>query len=228
MNKSQQDNNMLDSKKKILIIDYKTGNLFSVNQALTNIGLNVKITSNADEIESADAIVFPGVGAFGDAMNNLHSLNLINPIKKFIDSGKPFLGICLGLQLLFFESEEFGSTKGLGIIKGRVKRFNKTNHDGEKRKIPQIAWNKIHNVKGNSWDNSPLKDIKKGEFMYFVHSYYIEPEEPVGLSQTIYDGQKFISSIQKDNIFACQFHPEKSAKEGLKIYDSWAKINNLK
>lgn len=219
---------MLTSQKKILIVDYLLGNLFSVNQALTNIGLNVKITSNADEIESADAIVLPGVGAFSDAMKNLKSLDLINPIRKYVDSGKPFLGICLGLQLLFTESEEFGLTKGLGLVKGRVKRFHSTNRDGETRKIPQIAWNQINKLNANSWVNSPLDEIKEGEFMYFVHSFYIEPEEPVGLSQTNYDGQIYVSSIQKNNLFACQFHPEKSAKEGLKIYNTWAKINNLK
>lgn len=224
----QQDFNMIVSRNKIVIIDYKLGNLFSVNQALTNIGLNVKITSNAEEIESADAIVLPGVGAFSDAMNSLHELNLINPLKEFVATGKPFLGICLGLQLLFSESEEFGITKGLGLVKGRVKRFQNKNSDGELRKVPQIAWNQIHKINGNSWEYSPLNDIKEGEFMYFVHSYYVEPEEPVGLSQTIYDGQSYVSSIQKDNLFACQFHPEKSAQEGLKIYSTWAKINNLK
>ena len=224
----QQDSNMILSKKKILIIDYKLGNLFSVNQALTNIGLNVSITSNADEIQSADAIVLPGVGAFSDAMNNLQELNLINPIKKFVDSGRPFLGICLGLQLLFTESEEFGLSKGLGLVKGRVKRFNNTNRNGEARKVPQIAWNQIHKTNGNSWENTPLKDINEGEFMYFVHSFYVEPEEPIGLSQTNYDGQIYISSILKNNLFACQFHPEKSAQEGLKIYNSWAELNNLK
>lgn len=214
--------------KKILIIDYKLGNLFSVNQALTNIGLNVKITSSADEIESADAIVLPGVGAFSDAMNNLEELNLINPIKRFIDSGKPFLGICLGLQLLFTESEEFGFTKGLGIVKGKVKRFNNHNNEGETRKVPQIAWNQIHELDGHSWKNTPLAPIKNGEFMYFVHSFYVEPDELVALSMTNYDGQNYVSSIKKNNIFACQFHPEKSAKEGLKIYNTWAEINNLK
>lgn len=228
MSKSQQDTNMVASQKKILIIDYKLGNLFSVNQALTNIGLNVKITTNPDEIKSADAIVLPGVGAFSDAMNNLNSLDLINPIKKFVDSGKPFLGICLGLQLLFTESEEFGHTKGLGLVKGQVKRFHNNNRDGETRKVPQIAWNQIHKIKSNSWEDTPLNEIKVGEFMYFVHSFYVEPEEPVGLSQTNYDGQIYVSSIQKNNLFACQFHPEKSALEGLKIYNSWAKINNLK
>lgn len=219
---------MIHVQKKIMIIDYQLGNLFSVNQALTNIGLNVTITSNADEIESADAIVLPGVGAFSDAMNNLRELNLINPINKFVHSGKPFLGICLGLQLLFSESEEFGLTTGLGLVKGRVKRFNNTNKDNETRKVPQIAWNQIHKVNGNSWDNTPLMDIKEGEFMYFVHSFYVDPEEPVGLSQTNYDGKIYISSIQKNNLFASQFHPEKSASEGLKIYNNWAIINNLK
>lgn len=228
MNKYQQDFNMVFSQKKILIVDYNLGNLFSVNQALTNIGLNAKITSNAAEIESADAIVLPGVGAFSDAMNNLKNLNLINPIRKFVDSGKPFLGICLGLQLLFTESEEFVLTKGLGLVKGRVKRFNNINRDGETRKVPQIAWNQINKINGNSWVDTPLNEIKEGEYMYFVHSFYIEPEEPVGLSQTNYDGHIYVSSIQKNNLFACQFHPEKSAKEGLKIYNSWATLNNLK
>ena len=219
---------MINSQKKVFIIDYKLGNLFSVNQALKNIGLDVIITSNADEIEAADAIVLPGVGAFSDAMNNLKNLKLINPIKKSIDSGKPFLGICLGLQLLFSESEEFGLTNGLGVVKGRVKKFANNNGEGETRKVPQIAWNQIFKIIGGSWENSPLDNVKEGEFMYFVHSFYIEPEEPIGLSQTNYDGQSYISSIQKDNLFACQFHPEKSAKEGLKIYDNWAKINKLK
>lgn len=214
--------------KKIVIVDYKLGNLFSVKQALTNIGLDVTITTDIKDIETADAIVLPGVGAFGDAMNNLESLNLVNPLKDAIKNNKPFLGICLGLQLLFSESEEFVLTKGLGIIKGKVKRFNNTNKDGETRKVPQIAWNQIQKSNNRTWDNSPLKDIKEGTFMYFVHSFFVEPEEPVGLSQTNYDGHLYVSSIQKDNLFACQFHPEKSAQDGLKIYHNWAEINNLK
>lgn len=218
----------MSSQKKIIIIDYKLGNLFSVNQALTNIGLDVRITSNGGDIESADAIVLPGVGAFSDAMKNLHELDLVNQILKYVESGKPFLGICLGLQLLFSESEEFGITKGIGLVKGRVKRFNNTNRYGETRKVPQIAWNQISKINGNSWSNTPLNDTKEEEFMYFVHSFYVEPEESVGLSQTNYDGQVYVSSIQKNNLFACQFHPEKSAQEGLRIYDNWARINNLR
>ena len=218
---------MTNLSKNVSIIDYGLGNLFSVNQALINIGVNVKITSSSDEIESSGAIVLPGVGAFKDAMNNLKELNLIDPIKKSIDSGKPFLGICLGLQLLFSESEEFGLTKGLDIVKGKVKRFSNNNKEGEIRKVPQIGWNQIYKINGKSWNDTPLSDIKEGEFMYFVHSFYVEPEDPVGLSQTNYDGHFYVSSIQKGNIFACQFHPEKSAKEGLKIYKNWAEINNL-
>ena len=219
---------MTNLSKKVLIIDYGLGNLFSVTQALINIGVNVKTTSNPDEIESADAIVLPGVGAFKDAMNNLKDLNLIDSIKKSIDSGKPFLGICLGLQLLFSESEEFGVTKGLDIVKGKVKRFSNNNQEGEIRKVPQIGWNQISKINGKSWDYTPLNDIKEGEFMYFVHSFYVEPEEPVGLSQTNYDGHSYVSSIQKGNIFACQFYPEKSGHKGLKVYKNWAEINNLK
>lgn len=213
--------------KKVVIIDYKSGNLFSVNQALTNIGLNVSISSNPFDIESADAVVLPGVGAFGDAMQNLRDLSLVEPIRKFVESGKPFLGICLGLQLLFTESEEFGYTKGLDLVKGKVKRFHLNNSSGENRKIPQIAWNKINKINNKSWENTPLQDINNGVFVYFVHSFFVDPEESVGLSQTSYDGQTYVSSIQKNNIFACQFHPEKSAQDGIQIYKTWAKINNL-
>jgi glutamine amidotransferase len=227
MQKSQQEYNMIISQKKVLIVDYKSGNLFSVNQALTNIGLNVIISSNAEDIASADAIVLPGVGAFGDAMNNLNNLNLVQPIKQFVESGKPFLGICLGLQLLFTESEEFGYTKGLDLVKGKVRKFELKNERGYNRRIPQIAWNKINNADGVLWDNTPLKDLKNGDFMYFVHSFYVDPEEPVCLSKTDYDGQIYVSSIQKNNIFACQFHPEKSAQKGLQIYRAWALLNKL-
>jgi glutamine amidotransferase len=214
--------------KKTVVIDYNLGNLFSVNQALTNIGLDVKISSKVEDIEFADALILPGVGAFNDAMNNLRELNLITPIKESIHHGKPFLGICLGLQLLFTESEEFGFTNGLDLVKGKVKRFSNNNRDGEIRKVPQIAWNQINKIGERSWHNTPLCNIKEGEFMYFVHSFYVVPEEPVALTQTDYDGQNYVSSLLTKNIFACQFHPEKSAHEGLKIYNNWAVINNLK
>lgn len=213
--------------KKICIIDYKLGNLFSVNQALKNIGLDVVISSNKADIESAHAVVLPGVGAFGDAMRNLEEMDLVSPIINTINGGKPFLGICLGLQLLFTESEEFGYTKGLDVVKGKVKRFNNVNNNGEIRKVPQIAWNQILLPKDRRWENTLLHNIQPGTYMYFVHSFYVDPLENVEMSSTNYDGQFYVSSILKDNIFACQFHPEKSAGEGLKIYKNWSDINNL-
>lgn len=214
--------------KKVCIIDYKLGNLFSVNQALINSGLNATISSDKSDILNADALVLPGVGAYGDAMNHLKSLDLIDPILHAVSSDKPLLGICLGLQLLFTESEEFGLVKGMGLIKGRVTRFNNTNAEGELRKVPQIGWNTIAPQGSRKWTETPLQNVAENVYMYFVHSFYIDPYEDVGLSKTNYDGQEYISSILKEKIFACQFHPEKSGEAGLKIYHDWAVINNLK
>jgi glutamine amidotransferase len=211
-------------KTRIVIIDYQLGNLFSVNQALINIGLNPLMTTDPKDIEFASAIVLPGVGAFADAMKNLESMGFIEPIKKFISSGKPFLGICLGLQLLFSESDEFENTKGLDLIKGVVRRFdNKKNS----LKVPQISWNQIYMPSSINWDKTPLHGIIPGDYFYFVHSFYVIPEENVALSYTTYGDTKYVSSILKDNIFACQFHPEKSADKGLQLYKNWALFNQL-
>jgi glutamine amidotransferase len=215
-----------DKNFKVVIIDYELGNLFSVNQALEKIGLSTSISKNPAEIEEADALILPGVGAFGDAMNNLNKLKLVDPIRNFIDSGKPFLGICLGLQLLFTQSEEFGTQNGLDIIKGVVRKFN-SKDDAIQLKVPQISWNKVLFTNQILKDNSPLFNIKNEEYFYFVHSFYVIPEEDVTLTETEYGGIIYTSSIIKNNIFACQFHPEKSGKEGLKIYQNWASQNNL-
>lgn len=214
-------------KKTVVIIDYQLGNLFSVNQALVNIGLDVLISSDPKDIERADAIVLPGVGAFGNAMTNLDKLGLSQPIKDFIIGGKPFLGICLGLQLLFSTSEEFGAIEGLDLIKGKVKRFsNEVN--SKTIRVPQIAWNTIEKPQKVRWERTPLEKLRENEHMYFVHSYYVAPDdESVVLTTTTYGGMSYASSIFKNNIFACQFHPEKSASEGLKIYREWAVQNQL-
>ena len=216
-------------KKKVVIIDYQLGNLFSVNQAMTKIGIIAVISSNPIEIENADAIVLPGVGAFKDAMENLKKLNLVQPIKNFIESGKPFFGICLGLQLLFSESEEFGNTTGLNIIEGKVVKFRNVNNDVLNfYKVPQISWNSINKPDKLSWQKTPLFNISELENFYFVHSYYVVPTNTnIILTTTEYAGVKYASSIYFKNIFACQFHPEKSAHEGLKIYENWAKQNKL-
>lgn len=207
----------------VIIIDYGMGNLFSVAQACKATGINAIITSDKKQILSADALIFPGMGAFGDAMDNLKQLDLIHPIKDFVQSGKPFMGLCLGMQLLLTESEEFGTHKGLDIIEGSVKRFQTT-----EEKVPQIGWNHIQQPTTRSWDKTPFSSVKNNEFMYFVHSYYVIPtDEDVILSYTSYAGTLYCSSVLKKNIFATQFHPEKSAYFGLSIFKNFMLINNL-
>lgn len=214
--------------KKIVIVDYQLGNLFSVNQALLNIGMDVKVSTNLEEISSADALVLPGVGAFKDAMENLNHLNLRDPILEAINQGKPFFGICLGLQLLLTESEEFGSTKGLGVIPGVVRKFANLDIYGNKLRVPQIAWNSIQMPISKTWEDTPLQSLNSGSDMYFVHSYYVVPDSnEIVLSETSYNDKIYASSILKNNIFACQFHPEKSADKGITIYKNWALLNNL-
>jgi glutamine amidotransferase len=213
-------------KKKVIIIDYNLGNLFSVKQACDSVGMDAKISSNKSEIEDADAIILPGVGAFIEAMQNLKKLDLIDPIKHAVNKGVPFFGVCLGLQLIFTRSEEFGSGEGLDLIPGVIKKFPATYED-KKIKVPQIAWNTISSAE-QSWTGTPLFDVEENEFMYFVHSYYVEPADNHSvLTRTNYEGLDYCSGILKDNIFAVQFHPEKSAQKGISIYKNWATINNL-
>lgn len=208
--------------KKVSIIDYQMGNLFSVRQACLQAGLNPIITSDPNEIMNSDGVILPGVGAFGDAMQQLKSLNLIDSIKNFIETRKPFFGICLGLQLLLSKSEEFGQYEGLNIIRGEVLKLRITSDEANVIKIPEVGWNQIE---GNEekWNSSPLSEINQGEFMYFVHSFYVQPEKNnIILSETNYEGFRFCSSIKNENIFAVQFHPEKSALNGISIYKQWA------
>jgi len=216
----------MEINKKVTIIDYQLGNLFSVNQACETVGINAKISSAKEDVFQADALILPGVGAFIEAMNNLAKLDLISPIKDAVEAGKPIFGICLGQQLLFTESEEFGSGNGLDLINGVIKRFAEE-LDGKKIKVPQIAWNKIYKQL-KSWDNTALCEISDEEFMYFIHSYYVKPTaEDCVLTLTNYDGIEFCSAISHNNIFATQFHPEKSGEKGLSIYKNWAKKYNL-
>ncbi len=210
--------------KNVVIIDYGLGNLFSVKQAFIHLGVTPVITIEKDVIANASALVLPGVGAFGEAMDNLRKLDLIIPILDFIGSGKPFLGVCLGMQLLFEESEEFGNHKGLAVIPGSIKKFPKFNLKQEKMRVPQIGWNQIKKstYSKKNWENTPLSTIRDGEYMYFVHSFYapITGSDFV-LSETTYEDITYCSSVLKNNVFAAQFHPEKSAGEGLNIYKNW-------
>lgn len=193
----------------IAIVDYGMGNLRSVEKALQRVGAKTLVTSKPEKILVAEGLVLPGVGAFKDCMGNLREYGLIEPLYEFIRSGRPFLGICLGLQLLLTESKEFGVYKGLDIIRGKVVRFPQNSG----LKIPHMGWNTIKIKK-----RIPLlQDIKDKSYFYFVHSYYIIPQEESIIATTTNYGIEFVSSIYQNNIFACQFHPEKSQELGLRI-----------
>jgi len=206
----------------IAIVDYGMGNLRSVQKAIEKVGYQADVTRSPKHIANADAVILPGVGAFKDCMDNLDRLNLIAPVLKAIASGKPFLGICLGLQLLFSESLEFGHHPGLDVIKGVVKPFSPTMPDPERPggllKIPHMGWNSIQRQK----PVPALNGIDDGAYFYFVHSYYVEPEdEAVVATRTDYGGE-FVSAIAFDNVLATQFHPEKSQHQGLNILRDFA------
>lgn len=209
----------------VAIVDYAAGNLFSVEHACKAVGLTPVITGTPEDILQSDALILPGVGAFGDAMKNLRKLDLILPLREFAASGKPFMGICLGMQLLFSGSEEFGEHEGLNLIEGSVVKFPSINEYGEKNKIPQIGWNQIAypSESQEQWHDTPLEQVANNEFMYFVHSFYASPRNKENiLAVTKYGGLSYCSAVIKENIFATQFHPEKSAVEGMKIYRYWA------
>ena len=196
----------------IAIVDYEMGNLKSVHKAFESVGHRATVTRDPKLIADASHVVLPGVGAFGDCMRNLERYGLVEPVLGALRAGKPFLGICLGFQLLFSESEEFGTHRGLGVIPGRVVRFE-SGGSATPMKVPHMGWNSIAIGKG-----SPVLDgVPNGAFMYFVHSYFVVPDDPsVACTMTDY-GRPFVSSVARDNIFACQFHPEKSQSTGLRI-----------
>ena len=204
----------------VAIIDYDMSNLHSVQAACRKVGLSSLITSDENQILDAKVAILPGVGAFGEAMNHLNQSKLDQTIYKFVETGKLFIGICLGLQLLFETSEEFGGNNGLGIIKGNVKRLPFKKVHNIRYPVPQVGWSKIYKNSAN-WNDTLLSENLDGEFMYFVHSYYVElSDRSLTLTTTVYGQQEYCSSIQCDNIFATQFHPEKSGETGLKVYNN--------
>ena len=196
----------------IAIIDYGAGNLQSVKNALDYLKVDSIITSNAKDIIKAKKVIFPGVGSFGDGIRALYELDLVDPIMKVIEDNKPFLGICLGMEVLFEKSEESPGVEGLGIFGGRVKKFKGS------LKIPHIGWNQIKIQK----ESVILEGIPDNSFFYFVHSYYAEPKDKeIALAKTDY-GEEFVSAVEKGNIFALQFHPERSGDIGLRILKNFA------
>jgi len=202
----------------IAVVDYGMGNLRSVSKALEHVGAKVKVSDRAQDLKEASGIVLPGVGAFKDAVRNLKGKGLWEAIVKEVERGKPLLGICLGLQLLFEKSYEFGKNEGFGFIKGEVVKFELP----KEYKIPHMGWNQVYRRK----ESSLLKGIKEGDFFYFVHSYYVKPEErETILTETDY-GIYFTSSVEKDNVFGVQFHPEKSQRVGLKLLENFLRIVN--
>ncbi len=196
------------------IIDYGAGNLQSVKKALDFIGAESVITDNPEIINACDKILLPGVGSFGDAMDSMREKNLVATVRENALSGKPFLGICLGLQLLFEESEESPNVKGLGIFKGKIKKFS----SDMGLKIPHMGWNSLE-IRQN---DTIFKDIPQNSYVYFVHSYYLHADEENDVATVTNYGIDFHSAVGKNNIFATQFHPEKSGEVGLQILKNFA------
>ena len=193
----------------IAIIDYDAGNIKSVEKALLSIGETPVLTRDPEVILQADHIILPGVGSFGDAMENLNKFGLIDVIHEAINRKIPFLGICLGLQLLFESSEETPGVAGLGILKGKIVRIP----EGPGLKIPHMGWNSLNVREGASL----FKGLEKEPYVYFVHSYYLQAKDPKIVAATTEYGVTIHASVEKENVFACQFHPEKSSKTGLAI-----------
>jgi glutamine amidotransferase len=193
----------------IAIIDYGMGNLRSVQKGFERVGFQAEVTREVSKIASARGVVLPGVGAFQACMENLRRFELIEPIRRVVREQKPFLGICLGFQLLFAESEEFGLQKGLDLFPGRVVGF----HAGNGLKVPHMGWNRIEKKR----DTPFLDGLSSGDYVYFVHSFYVVPEDSSLVATTTEYGSPFVSSIATERLFACQFHPEKSQELGLRI-----------
>lgn len=213
----------------IIVIDYGMGNLHSVRKALQVAGADVKVSSKPSDIEKAEKIVFPGVGSFGEAMKELRRRKLVKPIKDAITCGKPFLGLCLGLQLLFETSEEAPGVKGLCVLRGEVRRFKFTQYSIRNTqydlKVPHMGWNDIvHSRQSIVHRQRILKGVPDGSYMYFVHSYYVKPKDKKNILTTTEYGIKFASGVRKGNVYAFQFHPEKSQALGLKILKNFVSL----
>ena len=229
-------------KPAIAVVDYGLGNLFSVMNACEHAGMTATITSEQKDLWNADAVVLPGVGAFGDAMAALKRVDLVSPLQDIAASGKPLIAICLGMQLLMSESAEFGTHEGLGIIPGSVLRFKNPveppapgTANPRALKVPQVGWNRIFRHPGgphdskegqmspDQWTGGPFDGLEDGEFMYFVHSYYVRPDDSnVVQSYTRYGDIEFCSSLKIGNVTGFQFHPERSGAKGLKTYHNIA------
>lgn len=203
----------------VTLIDYGSGNLLNVARAFEHLGAEVTIVEDGASLEQAGLLVLPGVGAFADGMQQLAERGFIEPVRRHAAAGKPFLGICLGMQMMLEGSSEFGSHAGLGLVAGLVDRIPETCADGRAHKIPHIGWNELRLPAGRAcWDDSILRGLPQGEAMYFVHSYRALPADAADLlAECDYDGIPVCAAIQKGRLWGCQFHPEKSGESGLRI-----------
>lgn len=200
------------------IVDYNMGNLASVINAFAKVGADAMLESDPSKLSQYDKLILPGVGAFGDAMEHLQSNGMDEAVKAYALSGKPLLGICLGMQLLFESSEEFGSTKGLGLIPGNVVAFDETKFD-HPQKVPHMGWNELFVQK----DTALFTGLEKDFYLYFVHSFHAECDDKYAIGKTHY-GYEFVSAVQNNNIYGIQPHPEKSHENGLQIIENFAKL----
>lgn len=214
----------------VAIVDYGMGNLFSVVRACEVAGCAPFVTSESSALAAADIVVLPGVGAFGDAMKALRQRGLDDALRNVAASGKPLVGICLGMQLLMEESDEFGVHAGLGILPGRVIRLAPTAiRDGLVAKVPQVGWNAIVRpsvTPGDSWARTPLAGLRDGAMFYFVHSYQVVPAIPSdSCAIAMYGGASFVACVARGSIFGCQFHPERSGSVGLQVYRAFSTVS---
>ena len=210
---------MSELEKKVVIIDYGVGNLFSIQNACLAVGITPTVSSEAKIIQDASGVILPGVGAFGDAIKKLENFDLISVVRDVAASGKILMGVCLGMQLMMEESLEFGSHKGLGLFSGTAKKFETNLSQGIK--VPQVQWNTIQKTES---PHNPdfFHGIDPDTFMYFVHSYYVVSDDPRQvLAWSEYAGQRFCAAIQRDNVIGMQFHPERSGPQGIQIYKNF-------
>lgn len=212
--------------KRVTVIDYGIGNILSVCRAIEYFGAQVVLSGSPQEIIKAERLVLPGVGAFADGMEGLHQRGLVEAIQEYACTGRPFLGICLGMQMMMESSEEFGNYKGLGLIKGTVLAVPPRGSDGVAHKIPHIGWNELLCPPGiENWQGTILEGIPQGSSMYFVHSFTAVPDYAENrLADTNYNGCVISAAIRSSNLYGCQFHPEKSGKAGLGIIRNFLNI----
>jgi len=212
-----------DRRPRVAVVDYGMGNLYSVRQACEAAGLDATVTSDPAEVRAADGVVLPGIGAFEGAIRTLRERGLVEALQEAAASGRPMVGICLGMQLMMEESLEFGRHEGLGLFQGRVLPFPSTSSDGRTWKIPQVGWNRVTLRRSQSAGTWEAGGLDAGDFMYFVHSFYVEPADPAVVVATAeYAGLEFCASLGRGNVLAWQFHPERSADRGLALYKMFA------